>query len=278
MSSTKSKEALLSDFINTYYPNGCSLSECAALLGLTPTDESDEAQWANCLDEFCARLLTTYNLVHWLPVYTGMSAIIAVQHQVRRDWEWSHTIEYQLITTKSKPFVIDVLHYDKVIAEFQELCEWKVSSSFSIAQAQLFSDYIGRGSGDATFKKAMTVAEAIFVMQHNSDTYNPTLPIANTDYYVYWLQRQYVNYVNEAQSKQQEMVYRRDFVGFIISYEAKLRKGEEWDTDISLFNTHYKETEKLLRTTIKRAIDKPVVVPNSITAGIPVVVSDDIPF
>jgi hypothetical protein len=277
--SAKSKESLLHDFINAHYPNGCTISECAALLGLTLIDESDEARWATCLDEFCSRLVTTYNLIHWLPVYTGMSAIIAVQYQIKGDWLWSYTIEYQMIAAKGKPFVIDVLHYERVLAEFQDLFEWKVNTGFSISQAQLFCDYIGRGSGDTAFKRAMMIADALFIMQHNNDTYNPTLPIANIDYYIYWLQMQYISYVKEAQSKQKEMVFRRDFTGFIASYEAKLKQGEEWDNDFPLFSNQYKETQLLLSTTIKRALEKPNPIQSTIQAGNPYQIpAEDSPF
>lgn len=233
-------------------------ADCCALVGIPYDNTIDEVELkADCLRAFQCGLKVTHELAYWLPFPTGMFCIVAVCYRLLQSTDngWVYIKEYQVCDTKKRPTkIISVDDFDKVLLEFQELLEWQVSESFTVNQAQLFADYVGRNNGDAIQKKAVKVAGMMHYAQHELKL-NSKVPLGNVGYYIYWLMGQYVNYVKECQYKQQEMIYRRDFIGFLFTFEAKLIKGQEWDEDVEL-GTQNREITELINSTVKRALQK----------------------
>lgn len=233
-------------------------ADCCALVGIPYDNTIDDVELkANCLQALQSGLKVTHELAYWLPLSTGMVCIIAVCYRLLQSTDngWFHIKEYQICDSKKKPIkIIAVEDFDKVLLELQELLEWQVSESFTIAQAQLFADYIGRNNGEAIQKRVVKVAGLLHYAQHEVER-NPKIPLGNVGYYVYWLMGQYVSYVKECQFKQQEMTYRRDFIGFLFTFEAKLIKGQDWDEDVEL-STQNKAATELINSTVKRALKR----------------------
>ncbi len=233
-------------------------ADCCALVGIPYDNTIDDVEMkANCLQALQSGLKVTHELAYWIPLSTGMVCIIAVCYRLLQSTDngWCHIKEYQICDSKKKPIkIIAVEDFDKVLLEFQELLEWQVSESFTISQAQLFANYIGRNNGEANQKRVVKVAGLLHYTQHEVER-NPKIPLGNVGYYVYWLMGQYVSYVKECQFKQQEMIYRRDFIGFLFTFEAKLIKGQDWNEDIEL-STQNKAVTELVYSTVKRALAK----------------------
>lgn len=233
-------------------------ADCCALVGIPYDNTIDDVELkANCLQALQSGLKVTHELVYWIPLSTGMVCIIAVCYRLLQSTDngWCHIKEYQICDSKKKPIkIIAVEDFDKVLLELQELLEWRVSESFTISQAQLFADYIGRNNGEAIQKRVVKVAGLLHYAQHEVER-NPKIPLGNVGYYFYWLMGQYVSYVKECQFKQQEMIYRRDFIGFLFTFEAKLIKGQDWDEDLEL-STQNRAATELINSTVKRALKR----------------------
>ena len=111
---------------------------------------------------------------------------------------------------------------------YEELFDQHLSEDYTEQIGQRFADRIGNHNGKSIQKEGWLLAERIHYAQPKE------LPRGDIQFYLFWLQRNYINYLSYCAKMGQDALYKRTFLSFIHSYESRFLQGIQWDEEIEV--------------------------------------------
>ena len=131
---------------------------------------------------------------------------------------------------------------------YEELFNQSLSDNFNEELSELYAQHIGFNTGKTIKQAVYVLAERIF--------YNQPLDIPRGDinYYIMWLMRNYLNYLNYFQSQGQDPLYKRSFLSFLNTYEARFMQGIDWDEEMEVITNSDIEFVNMQRNQLKQFV------------------------